>query len=281
LITLMELREEKTHILPQIFMVSWHAWHGGQAGMKQSRRRMRKMNNLENKLLNLVAGVSPWLAPLIPTYYAAYNAYHYLAKGRDWWDVAMIVAIALVVEFIGLAGVHTAIQFWTWNRTKLKTDDAAPLQLSILAVVFYVTVVIVVNAMLDYFAVADPGRLPYVKIVAVALLSLLALNSALIVALRAGQAERERKAEESKTERSNKRVESYRKVSEEEKKVTGNFPNDWRKARLFMSEQEVREICEMQTADIVKKYHLASDKSARNWRDYARAEMAWKEQGDV
>lgn len=234
------------------------------------------MNNLENKLLNFVAGLSPWLAPLIPTYFAAYNAYYYLAKGKDWWDVGMVVAIALVVEFIGLAGVHTAIQFWNWNRVKLKTDDAAPLAMSVLAVVFYVTIVILVNAILDYFAVADPSRLPYVKIAAVGLLSLLALNSALIVALRAGQSERERKAEESKAERSKKRAESYRKVSADDEKVTGKFPNDWRKARVFMSEQEVGEISVMKTADIVSKYHLASDKSARNWRDYARAELSGK-----
>jgi len=72
--------------------------------------------------------------------------------------------------------------------------------------------------------------------------------------------------------------ETYRKVTEDEEELTGKFPNDWRKARLFMSEPEVAEISGMQTAQIVKKYHLASDKSARNWREYARTEMAGKEQ---
>ena len=235
-------------------------------------------NRLENWFLNMVAGIAPWLAPLIPAYYATYNAYTYLVKGHEWWDVLAVVVMGLVVEFIGLAGVHTAIQFWTWNRTKLRTDDQAPLTLAIGAVVFYVVIVILVNAMLDFFATADPGSLPYVKIAAVAMLSLLALNSALIVALRAGQGERERKAEESKAERVEKRKESSRKVTEADGKLTGNFPANWRKARPFMSGDEVAEMAGMKTADIQNKYHLASDKSARNWREYARLEVGQKEQ---
>ena len=230
-------------------------------------------NKLENTLLNFVAGVSPWMAPLIPTYYAAYNAYTYLTKGHEWYDGLAVVVVALVVECIGLAGVHTAIQFWNWNRTKLKTEDEAPLRLAVAAVIFYVVIIILVNAMLDFFHVADPALLPYVEIVAVALLSLLALNSALIVALRAGQGERERKAQESKAERTKFRKENSRKVTEETTVLSGNLPTNWRKARPFMSEQEVTEISQMKTADIVNRYHLASERGARNWRDYARKEL--------
>lgn len=241
-------------------------------------------NSFENKLLNFVAGLSPWLAPLIPTYFAAYNAYQYLAKGHNWWDAGAVVVVALVVEFIGLAGVHTAIQFWTWNRTKLKTDDGAPLTMSIIAVVFYVAIIIMVNAILDFAAIANPGSLPYVKIVAVALLSLLALNSALIVALRAGQSERERKAAESREERKAERKsksESNRKVTgnlPNEEKLTGKFPKDWRKARPYMSELEITEMPGMSTGEIIERYHLESDRNARNWRDYAKAELTAKEQ---
>jgi hypothetical protein len=242
------------------------------------------MNTLENRLLNLVAGLSPWLAPLIPTYFAAYNAYQYLAKGHNWWDAGAVVIVALVVEFIGLAGVHTAVQFWNWNRTKLKTDDAAPLALSIVAVVFYVAIIIIVNAILDYYAVADPALLPYVKIAAVALLSLLALNSALIVALRAGQSERERKASEGKKERSERRSgqsESYRKVSVDEGKVTGKFPNDWRKIRRKLTIEQVSEIAHSAHAgDIAYKFNI-SERTAVNWRKYAALEVQSKAGGNA
>jgi hypothetical protein len=229
---------------------------------------------IEKRVLDFVAGVSPWLAPLIPTYFAAYNAYYYLAKGNGWFDIGAVVVVALVVETIGLAGVHTAIQFWNWNRRKNKTDDAAPMGLAVLAVVAYVVIIILVNGLLDFYAVSNPAALPYVQIVAVALLSLLALNSALIVALRAGQQDRESRAESARQERkdaaSGRKV--SRKVAGEQGKLSGNFPVDWRKARPFMEVAEVAEIAQMSTREIQEKYHLAQEKTARNWRGYAVAE---------
>jgi hypothetical protein len=235
------------------------------------------MNTLENRLLNLVAGLSPWLAPLIPTYFAAYNAYLYLAKGKNWWDTGAVIVVALVVELIGLAGVHTAVQFWNWNRTKLKTDPAAPLALSIVAVVFYITIIILVNAMLDYFAVSDPALLPYVKIAAVAMLSLLALNSALIVALRAGQNEREAKATTAKEERKEERRKGKLPVSyQDEGKVTGKFPSDWRKIRRKLTDAQVAEIAHSKHAgDIAYQFDI-TERTAVNWRKYAAQEISQK-----
>lgn len=64
------------------------------------------------------------------------------------------------------------------------------------------------------------------------------------------------------------------KVSESEEKVTGKFPNDWRKVLPYLSNEEILSIAGMRTADIVKKYHLNTDKTALNWRKYAQAEVA-------
>jgi hypothetical protein len=215
---------------------------------------------LENRILDFIAAVAPWLAPLIPTYYAAYNAYDYLAKGHNWWDVALIVAMALTVEFIGLAGVHTAIQLWNYNRTKNASDDPAPLWLAILAVAFYITIIIIVNAALDYARVARPDALPYVKILAVGLLSLLALNSALIVALRASQNDRLAQVEKRKADRKAVR------------KVTGKLPGnitvtseDWRK----VSKSEYAFISQASTEEICSRFGV-SDRTARNWRKNAQ-----------
>lgn len=54
--------------------------------------------------------------------------------------------------------------------------------------------------------------------------------------------------------------------------LSGNFPADWRKARPYMPAEEVAEIARSSTAEIKAKYHL-TDKTARNWRNYAQAEM--------
>jgi hypothetical protein len=189
---------------------------------------------IENRILNAIAAISPWLAPLIPTYYAAYNAYDYLAKGHEWYDVGLIVAMALTVEFIGLAGVHTAIQLWNYNRTKNASDDPAPLWLAILAVAFYMAIIITVNAALDYARVASPSSLPYVKILAVSLLSLLALNSALIVALRAGQNDREERAEKRKTERKEQRAERKANKGEQDANNSRTFAGLSESDKLFV-----------------------------------------------
>ena len=112
----------------------------------------------------------------------------------------MVIVIALVVETIGLASVHTLMQFWNWNRQKGKGEAEAPILPIAASVIIYIVIVITVNAMLDYFQLADPDSLPYVRILAIAMLSLLSLNSAWIVALRAGQSARVQQAEKAKAE---------------------------------------------------------------------------------
>lgn len=219
---------------------------------------------IENKALDVIAAISPWLAPLIPVYFAAYNAYDYLAKGHQWFDVALIVVIALVVETIGLAGVHTAIQLWNYNRTRGASDDPAPLWLAVVAVMAYIVIIITVNAALDFAKVAAPDTLPYVKIFAVGLLSLLALNSALIVAIRAGQNDRIAQVEKRKADRKAAR------------KLTGNLPGnvsvtseDWRK----VPETEYAFIASAKTEDICGRFGV-SDRTARNWRKNAQSKTA-------
>lgn len=67
--------------------------------------------------------------------------------------------------------------------------------------------------------------------------------------------------------------ETYRKVSEDEGKVTGNFPTDWRQVRKKLSEQDRKEIAAMSTEQICFKYGIL-DRTARNWRKKAQEEFA-------
>jgi len=213
----------------------------------------------ENMIIDKVAALAPWLAPFIPAYFAAYNAYDYLIKGRQWWDWIAVIIIALAVETIGIAGVHTALQFWTWNKYKNKSDNPAPLGLAVAAVLSYVVIIITVNASLDLARVSNPAALPYIEIFAIGLLSLLALNSALIVALRYGQSWREREKVERKEER---------KVN---RKLTGNLPetsvsfDDFRQ----VPKTEYSYIAGASTSDICSRYGV-TERTARNWRKSAQ-----------
>lgn len=63
------------------------------------------------------------------------------------------------------------------------------------------------------------------------------------------------------------------KIEESDRKVSGKFPNDWRKVLPYLTPEEVLSISQMSTAKIMKSYHLDVEKTARNWRAYAQAEV--------
>lgn len=67
--------------------------------------------------------------------------------------------------------------------------------------------------------------------------------------------------------------EGSQKVSDDEEKVSGNFPNDWRKVRPYLTDDEVLAISRMSTAEIRAKYYLKTAKTAQNWRSYAQKEL--------
>lgn len=68
--------------------------------------------------------------------------------------------------------------------------------------------------------------------------------------------------------------ETFQKVTEDERKLSENFPNDWRKVLPFLSPDEIIAISQSKTADIQNKYHLKTPKTALNWRKYAQDEVA-------
>lgn len=250
------------------------------------------MRKFENAALDFVSSVAPWLAPLIPTYFASYNAYDYLSKGHEWYDVALVVVIALVVELVGLAGVHTALQFWQWNREKNKTDDEAPLLAAIAAVLFYIVIVIAVNGSLDFFAVSNPLALPYVRIFVIAMLSLLSVNSAFILALRSGHVRRETQSKEAKEDRKKSRNDGGKKA-ENSDTMNGKTPEfsgeksarRWSSVRPFMTDAELSELAKNSVEVTCKRYNFpavdgkyteASKRLAREWRQKAAEEMKQK-----
>lgn len=137
------------------------------------------MNHFEHKIVNFIAAVSPWSAPAIPTYFTIHNALTYLLYGTssDRWFV-WILAIAL--EFVGLAAVHTVLEFWTWNKRHVGNGEQAPVAVAIISAVVYITIVLVVNVALELYPASR-----YAPIFARGTLSLLSIPAALIVGIRA------------------------------------------------------------------------------------------------
>jgi hypothetical protein len=73
--------------------------------------------------------------------------------------------------------------------------------------------------------------------------------------------------------------ETYRKVPESYQKETGKLAPHWRKVRPTLSYENVVQLANMSIPDIQKvfnKYDI-TDRTACNWRDYARTEISNKE----
>lgn len=67
-------------------------------------------------------------------------------------------------------------------------------------------------------------------------------------------------------------AESYRQVTEEERKVSDKFPRGWRKVRKDLSPDQVRGIAVSTAKDIAYHYQI-DERTARNWRKYAGEEV--------
>ena len=128
---------------------------------------------LERVLIDNISATVPWLAPIVPAWMAYRNMTTHLEF--PWW-VALLCAIA--VEFLGLSAVSTAVKFWRFNDEKRKIDKNAPVLLAAMAGLFYVVVILIVNAVLDLNQSIE------IKVLAKALLSLLAADAAVIIVLR-------------------------------------------------------------------------------------------------
>lgn len=148
---------------------------------------------IESSAIETVSAITPWLAPLIPAYLTHTHAIGVLKYPAE---IALVTAVA--VEFLGLAAVNTAIEFWQYNDTQaakresriigLPTDKAdkarqrrhvdAPFAVALASGVFYLTVVLSVNVLLSL----DQSALA--RVWANGLLSLLSVPAAIIIAIR-------------------------------------------------------------------------------------------------
>lgn len=152
--------------------------------------QLPSIQKIKSAAIDTVADVAPWLAPSIPAYLVYHNT-----SSKLGIEFPFNLFAAVAVETLGLASVHTALEFWTWNGEKRKTDDTAPFFVAVVATLFYMVVVLTVNAVLDFTSDL------YAQIFAKALLSLLSLDAALIVAMRASHARRLSDVQDEKRER--------------------------------------------------------------------------------
>jgi hypothetical protein len=135
---------------------------------------------------------------------------------------------AAAVEFLGLSAVHTAVTFWQWNdHHKI---ERAPFWFALGAGLFYVLIVLTVNAALDIWR-GNEG----VKILAHALLSLLSVDAAVIIAIRAQHARRLTERDEARQERKAARQAHRRRDGDATRRDTRGICHDLARERCLVS----------------------------------------------
>ena len=102
------------------------------------------MTNGERSLVVLIAKLSPWLAPLPSGYFVAHSSISHL-------ELPMIIGITvgIIVEFLGIASVHTWLWLADWNSNKRKSDPEAPADVAAFLGVVYLFTTISLTVVLE------------------------------------------------------------------------------------------------------------------------------------
>lgn len=217
---------------------------------------------LEATLVDNIAATIPWLAPIIPAWFA----YHSMAVVLGMPQAISLMGAA-VIEFLGLATVSTTFKLWQFNDSRGKSQAAAPVQVAIGTTAFYLVIVLTVNVMLD--------DAPAVERAAKALLSMLSVAGAVTLAIRAQHARRLEAIAAERQERREMRRErqaaTYGEMPQvaatrhKSPQVATSLIADWR--ALSVTERE--QIAGMTTEAVMAAYPVSA-RTAREWREKSR-----------
>lgn len=145
-------------------------------------------NRIEGTLVDIVARVAPWCAPLPTAYLVSRATIVHLA-----WPLWVGVVAGVIVESLGLASVHTALTLREYNTTRRKSDPAAPFVLSAALVAVYLVAALGLTIALDtvpglaHFA---PAVFPALSLTGVTLLAIRADHKARLATIQDGNEER-------------------------------------------------------------------------------------------
>ena len=124
-----------------------------------------KVSISEEGVIDAVAKLSPWIAPL-PSAFFVYEAT--LAHLTEWTPLAVV--IALVIETLGLTTIHTALGFRIWNRMNAESPEKqAPFVFSCVLAGMYVVATLLLILGLEFagetFGAVAPAMFPIMALV--------------------------------------------------------------------------------------------------------------------
>lgn len=131
----------------------------------------------EASVVELLATVGPWLAPLTPASMTYQHVVHTLGFSEVWgWTTA------ISVEILGLASGHTMAKFYLHNKRYRAQKDRLPVMPIIITFVFYLAVITTINLSLDWTQTIWAERIAKLGLI------LLSVPAIVIVSIRAQHA---------------------------------------------------------------------------------------------
>lgn len=132
----------------------------------------------EKTFVGNLASTIPWIAPLVPAWFAFENS---IAENKLNLPPVVGIIIATSIEGLGIGIVTTALELWDWNDRHKDQKITAPLYISAGTVVFYMAIVIAVNVGLD---------LDWSEWIVKIILSMLSIPAVITLALRSQHSRR-------------------------------------------------------------------------------------------
>jgi len=205
------------------------------------------INDAESSLVELIASVAPWFAPLIPAYLTFEHAVNSLDIPKFFAYVA-----AGVIEALGLATLSTTFMIWKHNQRYKAPENRSPFWLALGTFLFYLAIVLVINVVQELPGIDDQTK----RISGIVLLILLSIPTTTTLAIRYVHRQTVKRLEDARKKKG--------KVSKEEEsleKVSRNFPSHWRK--LSIADKAV---IRNSTEDEIVELAGVTKKTARAWK---------------
>lgn len=126
---------------------------------------LSKIDNFENNVIDLVAKIAPWLAPIPTAFLVGRATVEHLE-----WPVAIGFLAAVVIESLGLVTCATALDLYQFNQNRRKNDPPAPFGLAVCMILIYFLVAVFLTIVLDIqpvWSLIAPAIFPLLSLVGV------------------------------------------------------------------------------------------------------------------
>lgn len=199
---------------------------------------MTWLTYLDGALVQIVAKVAPWLAPLPTAWLVFDRTQRHL--GWPWW-VGLIAGLTL--EALGVAILATTLELYSYNRRKRKSDPRAPLMLGLALVALYFLAAELLTVVLDiaptWTAPLAAAVFPVLSVAAFAVLAIRADHDQRVTEIAHAKADAKAERARKKAERDERQMEQ-RESQVEEKEAELEPPGTMTKAErvIWLHERE-------------------------------------------